>query len=203
MTSTVTDAGSVVNPVRAHLGDSMRGLYDWLRSRTAAPGRTRYVEVTPPVARYEQVARQLRERIFSGEFPERSTLPSGPGLADRLGVSQPVVQRAFEVLAREGLVRMESGRGTTVLERQRWLVEFGAQLPVAHADETASLVVSALAGVSRDAASGATAQRSGDGVRLRMTVESADLGGAVIAALRVARSVLGPLPVAAMSVQAA
>ncbi len=156
------------------------------------------MELTPPVSRYEQLADILRQRIFGGTFPEDA---SGPSLGREYGVSQPVVQRAFEVLDREGLVRLESGRRTAELPRKRWLVEFGARLPAERPDDVTRRVAAALseAASAQPALSNASAERAGDGVRLAMTVESENLGGAVTAALPVARQALGALPIAAMS----
>lgn len=160
------------------------------------------MELTPPVSRYEQLADILRHRIFSGTFPEDA---SGPSLGREYGVSQPVVQRAFEVLAREGLVLLESGRRTAELPRKRWRVEFGTAIMPDRADEATAAIAATLAAAAsaQPAVNGATAERVGDGVRLIMMVESADLGGAVTASLPVARQAFGSLPVAAMTAREA
>jgi DNA-binding transcriptional MocR family regulator len=149
-------------------------------------------ELTPPVPRYEQLAGILRRAIFDGDFPENA---SGPVLARHYGVSPPVVQRAFEALEGEGLLRMEPGRRTSVPPRERWRIEFGAPPGPGGAGPAAQ----AAAAVSQPAVSGLEATAAGDGLRVRMTVESADLPGAVTAALAVARQVLGPLPITVMS----
>jgi DNA-binding FadR family transcriptional regulator len=150
----------------------------------------------PPVSRCEQLADQLRERIFAEEWDPGSKLPSGPELSRTHAVSQPVAQRAFEVLAREGLVRMVAGSGTVVLPRKAWHVEFG----VRSADVSAvAEVTDALARAAQPTVREATARCAGDGVVPAMTVESADLGGAVAAALGMARRVLSAFPVATMS----
>lgn len=155
-------------------------------------------ELTPPVARYEQLADILRRRIFDDAWPEDA---SGPSLAKDYGVSQPVVQRAFETLAREGLLRMGTGRRTTVLPRSSWRVEFGARLPIGSGDQVPGVVAAALAAMARDqpAVRDAEAERVGDGIRVRMTIESAELDGAMIAALPIAKQALRPFPVVVMS----
>lgn len=205
--ATIYGSVAIAGPLPlADPGDGTTSLYHyWLRLRNR-PGRNRRVEVTPPVSRYEQVARQLRERIFSGEYPPDSKIPSGwtPG---RYPVSQPVVQRACTVLVAEGLVSMEAGRGTTVLSRQRWLVSFESRLPLDEEAREAALAavrpaLSQAAG-EQPAVSGDETQRSAIGLLLTMTVESAELGGAVTAALPVAKQALGPLPIVAQSAREA
>jgi GntR family transcriptional regulator, transcriptional repressor for pyruvate dehydrogenase complex len=64
----------------------------------------------------QQVIDVLAERIVSGEFPERSLLPSEKQLCESLGVSRPVVREAIKALQSQGLVRIERGRGTVVQE---------------------------------------------------------------------------------------
>lgn len=202
MASTVADGAPFVNPPAADLGRSGRDLYDWLKIVTRLGGIRRHMDLTPPVSRYEQVASLLRERIVGGEFPAGSKLPSG-AQKGQYPVSQPVVQRAFEVLEREGLVRMTPGSGTEVLPRVLWRVEFGA--PAGPGAAAVRRVAKALsAAVSQQpAVASAQAEMIGDGVRIVLTVESADLGGAVTASLPVARQALGSLPVAAMSAREA
>lgn len=203
--TTVYDATPVVNPVHGQLGDGMRDLYDWLRLRTRQ-GRTRRVEeLTPPgIPRYEQLADRLRRRIFDGSWPGDA---SGPVFGSQYGVSQTAVQKAFEILEREGLVLMEHGRRTTVLPRRPWRVEFEIVLPPDGPEretatrEAADALARTVAG--QPAVSGAEAAGSKAGLFLRMTVESADLGGAVTAALAVARLALGSLPAEGMTARKA
>lgn len=159
-------------------------------------------ELAPPGApRYEQLADRLRKRIFEGGWPADDA--SGPFFGREYGVSQPVVQRAFEALEREGLVRTESGRRTTVLPRQRWHVSFESRLPLVEETREAALarVRPALREAAREqpAVSGEEAQRSALGLVLTMTVESAELGGAVTAALTVAKQALGSLSIVVQS----
>jgi DNA-binding transcriptional MocR family regulator len=80
------------------------------------------VELTPPVARYEQVARFLRRQILDGEIAAGAVLPGAPALARQKGVTQSVANRALETLEALGMVRMEAGRGSVVLEQRRWHV---------------------------------------------------------------------------------
>ncbi|GAB3211233.1 GntR family transcriptional regulator [Marinactinospora endophytica] len=69
-----------------------------------------------PKARYEQVADQLRDAIKRGKYKPGEMLPSQPALAREYGLAQTSIGRAIALLKREGLVRVEDGRGATVLE---------------------------------------------------------------------------------------
>jgi GntR family transcriptional regulator len=65
---------------------------------------------------YEQIKRQVRSSILSGEVGPGETLPSLRQLAADLRVSVITVTRAYNDLAAEGLVHSEHGRGFVVLE---------------------------------------------------------------------------------------
>lgn len=80
------------------------------------------MKLTPPVARYEQVARDLRQRILAGEWAPGVTLPGAPAMAREYGVTQSVAQRALETLVAWRLARVGDGRGTVVLPLHRYAV---------------------------------------------------------------------------------
>jgi GntR family transcriptional regulator len=63
---------------------------------------------------FEQLARQLRERISSGEYPKGSKLPSIDDIVQQTGLSPMTIRRAFKMLADAGLVVIRAGRGTFV-----------------------------------------------------------------------------------------
>jgi GntR family transcriptional regulator len=63
---------------------------------------------------YEQLARQLRERIAGGEYPAGSKLPSIQEIIAETGLSPMTIRRAWGVLESEGLVVIRPGRGTFV-----------------------------------------------------------------------------------------
>ncbi|MDP6977072.1 MAG: PLP-dependent aminotransferase family protein [Myxococcota bacterium] len=63
---------------------------------------------------YQQIARQLREQIESGEAEEGARLPTIRSLAGVLGVNRDTVSLAYESLASLGLVESTVGRGTFV-----------------------------------------------------------------------------------------
>jgi hypothetical protein len=203
--TTVYDAAGVVNQVRGYLGDGTATLYDW-RRLWPRHGRNRRVdELSPPgQPRYEQLAGRLRRRIFGGEWPDGA---SGPFFADEYRVSQTAVQKAFEILEREGLVRMEFGRRTAVLPRKRWHVEFEVRLP-GDDDARAAAVAKFTEGLERladghPAVSSASAGLSACGAVLAMTVESADSPEATVVAAGIARQATGALPIAAISAREA
>lgn len=66
------------------------------------------------VALYMQLARLLRARIMEGEWRYGTVLPPIPLLCESYEVGTVTVRQALKLLAAEGLVTVERGRGTTV-----------------------------------------------------------------------------------------
>jgi GntR family phosphonate transport system transcriptional regulator len=78
--------------------------------------------VTYPVNRQEgialwrQIVGRLRSDIESGSLKPGSRLPTEAELSAQFGVNRHTVRRALEELSRDGLVRVEQGRGSFVAE---------------------------------------------------------------------------------------
>ncbi|MFI2666590.1 winged helix-turn-helix domain-containing protein [Micromonospora carbonacea] len=70
----------------------------------------------PPRYRYEQIADDLAERIATGEFPPGSKLPSRRELIEHYGVTEPVIDRAMQVLRIKGMTETLPGVGVFVAE---------------------------------------------------------------------------------------
>ncbi len=79
----------------------------------------------PPVPRYQQVADQLRAEIQSGTYALGEALPSESNLAERFSLNRTTINKAVRLLANQGLVRVEHGRGAFVREH-RELVRLAA-----------------------------------------------------------------------------
>lgn len=63
---------------------------------------------------YLQLARQLRERIASGEYAPGAKLPTINGIVTETGLDPMTIRRAMKLLADEDLVEVVPGRGTFV-----------------------------------------------------------------------------------------
>jgi len=63
---------------------------------------------------YEQIARQIRAQVLSGDLCEGDLLPSIRALARDLQISVITTKRAYEELEREGLLNTVGGKGTFV-----------------------------------------------------------------------------------------
>ncbi|MFS0698178.1 GntR family transcriptional regulator [Streptomyces nitrosporeus] len=72
------------------------------------------------MARYEEVAADLRTRIRGGEYEVGGTLPRYEDLTAMYGVGRGVISAALAILEREGLVRPIKRRGIVVLD---WRIE--------------------------------------------------------------------------------
>jgi len=68
------------------------------------------------IALWRQIAGRLKGEIASGERPAGAQLPTEAVLSSRFGVNRHTVRRALEELSREGLIRVEQGRGSFVAE---------------------------------------------------------------------------------------
>lgn len=66
----------------------------------------------------EQVAGSVKEAILAGEWAPGESLPTEPELAEAFGVSRAVVRDATRMLAAQGLVEAQHGRGVFVTESQ-------------------------------------------------------------------------------------
>ena len=63
---------------------------------------------------FEQLARILRDRIESGQYPAGRKIPPLLDLEKEFGLSSMTVRRAVKQLADEGLLLRVPGRGTFV-----------------------------------------------------------------------------------------
>lgn len=68
------------------------------------------------VALWRQIAGKLQAEIASGERKPNMRLPTEAELSTQFGVNRHTVRRALEELSRDGLVRVEQGRGSFVAE---------------------------------------------------------------------------------------
>jgi GntR family transcriptional regulator len=69
---------------------------------------------TSPDPIYEQISRQIKSEIISGELTEGESLPSIRRLARELQISVITTKRAYEELEREGFINSVGGKGTFV-----------------------------------------------------------------------------------------
>jgi GntR family transcriptional regulator len=67
-----------------------------------------------PMPRYAQLADIFRQRIVRNRWPPGTKLPSLEALMGEFEVARVTVRQAMELLARDGLVSAERGRGTFV-----------------------------------------------------------------------------------------
>ena len=66
------------------------------------------------MSKYEQLARQLMEKIRSGIYPANSRLPTTMQLCEEYGVSKITVKQAMDELEAHGLVSRRRGSGVFV-----------------------------------------------------------------------------------------
>ena len=69
-----------------------------------------------PVPIFQQITRQVKMRVISGELAAGSPVPSIRELAVRLSVNPNTVGKAFRELEREGIIVMKRGVGAFVAD---------------------------------------------------------------------------------------
>ena len=81
------------------------------------------------LAKHEVIARDLRQRIIAGAFRPGARLPTRSDIERDFQASMPTVQRAIDLLIRDGFVRSRHGTGTFVTERPPHLSHYGIVFP--------------------------------------------------------------------------
>lgn len=71
---------------------------------------------------YEQITRQVKAQILSGELAEGDPLPSIRRLAQDLQISVITTKRAYDELEREGFLNTVGGKGTFVAVQNQELL---------------------------------------------------------------------------------
>lgn len=93
------------------------------------------------VALWRQIADLIRIAIDTGEFDGLSTLPGETALAKRFAVNRHTVRSAIASLKKEGVLRVEQGRGTFIIRgtRLRYPVGRRTRFTDGLADQTSAL----------------------------------------------------------------
>jgi DNA-binding FadR family transcriptional regulator len=69
---------------------------------------------------HEQLAAALAREIVSGELLPGAVVPSEPELVRQFGVSKTVARETIQALGAVGLIRVQQGKRTVVLEQDQW-----------------------------------------------------------------------------------
>jgi len=72
---------------------------------------------------YEQIVKQIKKLIFSGELSEGDALPSIRNLAQELRISVITTKRAYEELENEGYIVTMQGKGSFVASQNKELLK--------------------------------------------------------------------------------
>ena len=65
---------------------------------------------------YTRIAQELRHNILEGVYRAGEQMPTEAALSERFGVNRHTLRRAISLLASEGLLRVDQGRGTFVAD---------------------------------------------------------------------------------------
>jgi GntR family transcriptional repressor for pyruvate dehydrogenase complex len=85
--------------------------------KTMGKPNVRRLRPRPPLHR--EVAEILSEQIITGELAPSTFLPAERELCSSMGVSRTVIREAIKLLESSGLVSIERGRGTVVLDARQ------------------------------------------------------------------------------------
>lgn len=150
------------------------------------------LELPGPRARYEQLATQIRNDIYAGEYPSGGRLPAEPELAEKHRVSRALVNRALQEVADEELIDQVQGRGTTVRPRRVYRVRVAVPFPEGRKPrETDATLLTAVRKAVKDEPAVREVDSTSVGLgfaRVTLLVEAADGDWAVHAAKLVVKS---------------
>lgn len=90
---------------------------------------------------YEQIVRQVKKKIITGELQEGDPLPSIRNLARELQISVITTKRAYEELEKEGLIETVGGKGSYVAGQNKDFIR----------EKRLNILEEQLAGVIREA----------------------------------------------------
>lgn len=76
------------------------------------------IDKKSPVPAYRQLIKQITSMIHEGRLKPGDKLPTERELASQLNIARGTVKKAYEVMARDGLIETTQGRGTFVSSRQ-------------------------------------------------------------------------------------
>ncbi len=68
------------------------------------------------VSLWRQIARTIEQEIEAGQYAPGARLPTEAEMSARFAVNRHTVRRALEEMSRQGMVRVEQGRGSFVAE---------------------------------------------------------------------------------------
>lgn len=91
---------------------------------------------------FERIARQIEQRILSGELRSGDRLPTERELSEQFQASRTAVREAMKSLAQKGLIDMRPGRGTIVIDGTSRAMQdsLGLVMKVGQANSAANLV---------------------------------------------------------------
>lgn len=95
------------------------------RQRPSAVGAVLTVDPQAAEPPFEQIRRQVIERVRSGELPSGTRLPTVRRLAGDLGVAPNTVARAYRELEASGIVRSRGRGGTSIATTAETVAEAG------------------------------------------------------------------------------
>ena len=94
-----------------------------MRKRGKVAGSRAWTRMKPRRIRLrEQLVLHLAEEIIAGRLAVGETFPAEPELARTFGISKVVLREAIQELASHGLLRVQHGKHTKVLEQSFWNV---------------------------------------------------------------------------------
>jgi GntR family transcriptional regulator len=100
-----------------------------------------------PITKYHQIYLVLREQLEEGRFAHG--LPSELALTRQFGVGRVTVRRALELLAADGLIVREAGRGTRPATRHELGARQSTELALGHPSTRLTGLLENIVSVSR------------------------------------------------------